>query len=268
VSNPPRFFLGAHQPGWLRDGVAPLFVSDRQLRGYRTLPRAAGPWALDSGAFSTLERGEHFDPPKVYASRVRRYAEEIGSLEWVAPQDWMCEGHIRAKTGLVVAEHQRRTVQNYLELRDLLGDLVRPVVQGESVPDDYLRCVDMYERAGVDLTALPLVGLGSVCRRQATGQAEQIITALNDMGLSRLHGFGIKVLGLRRYGWRLASSDSMAWSYAARRAGRPLPGCTGHINCANCRRYAYQWAASVATIADQAAAAPRQMSLFPIASAG
>jgi hypothetical protein len=27
----------------------PLFVCDRRLRGYKTLPRAAAPWALDSG---------------------------------------------------------------------------------------------------------------------------------------------------------------------------------------------------------------------------
>ena len=33
----------------------------------------------------------------------------------------------------------------------------------------------------------------------------------------------------------------MAWSFAARRQA-PLPGCqTRHLNCANCRRYAYQW---------------------------
>jgi hypothetical protein len=49
-----------------------------------------------------------------------------------------------------------------------------------------------------------------------------------------------KTGGLHLYGHRLASADSMAWSYAARREP-PLPGCTGHKNCANCLRYAGRW---------------------------
>src|SRR5215211_5170043 len=156
----------------------------------------------------------------------------------------MCEAWIVAKTGLTVAEHQHRTVANYVQLRDLAPDLpVVPVVQGWTVTD-YLRCVDRYATAGVDLTTVPLVGLGSVCRRQATGEAEAIITALHERGVTRLHGFGIKVLGLRRYGHLLTSADSMAWSVAARRSV-PLPGCTAHRNCANCPRYAYRWRAEV-----------------------
>ncbi len=34
-----------------------------------------------------------------------RYRDEIGCLLWAAPQDWMCEPWITAKTGLTVAEH-------------------------------------------------------------------------------------------------------------------------------------------------------------------
>ena len=56
----------------------------------------------------------------------------------------------------------------------------------------------------------------------------------------RLHGFGVKTGGLHLYGRQLASADSMAWSYAARRQP-PLPGCTSHKNCANCLAYATQW---------------------------
>jgi len=264
----PRFFLGAHQPAWLRDGKAPLFVSDRQLRGYRTLPRAAGPWALDSGAFTVLARGEEFDPPKVYAARARRYRDEVGRLLWLAQQDRMCEPFMLAKTGLTVAEHQRLTVANFAELRDVAPDLpIVPVIQGWTVTD-YLRCADLFAAplskggADLDLTAVPVAGLGSVCRRQSTRQAEHIITALNDAGIRRLHGFGIKTLGLQRFGWRLASADSMAWSYAARRTARPLPGCVGHINCANCRRYAYRWHADVTARAERATRNPRQMRLF------
>lgn len=77
-----------------------------------------------------------------------------------------------------------------------------------------------------------------------------------------LHGFGIKVLGLRRYGHLLTSADSMAWSVAARRSA-PLPGCTAHRNCANCPRYAYRWRAEVIRAAAHSGTAGTQLTLFP-----
>jgi len=144
-----------------------------------------------------------------------------------------------ARTGLSVREHQERTVASYLELQALAPHLpFIPVVQGWHLAD-YLRCVAMYRAAGVDLARAPLTGLGSVCRRQSTGQIAVIVAALAALGL-RLHGFGIKTSGLHRYGHLLASADSMAWSYAARR-NPPLPGCRGHRNCANCLVYATAW---------------------------
>jgi hypothetical protein len=223
-----------------------LFISDRRLRTYRTLPRAA--WALDSGGFTELSghgTWDHGLTPRQYAARIRRYRAEIGHLAWAAPQDWMTEPFILAKTGLSIAEHQRRTVGNLLCLRDLDPGLrVIPVLQGRTVPD-YLRCADLYARHGIDLAAEPLVGLGSVCRRQASAEVELLVTALRARGIARLHGFGVKTGGLLRCGHLLASADSMAWSYAARRQP-PLPGCeTRHINCANCPRYAYTWHARI-----------------------
>jgi hypothetical protein len=106
---------------------------------------------------------------------------------------------------------------------------------------------------------VPLVGLGSVCRRQATGQIGAITGELTGLGL-RLHGLGVKRRGLARYADHLASADSLAWSYAARR--RPaLPGCTGHRNCANCPRYALAWRAQVLADLD----GPRQLRLGGVA---
>jgi len=84
------------------------------------------------------------------------------------------------------------------------------------------------------------VGLGSVCRRQATSQIAHLIGSLADRGI-RLHGFGVKTSGLGRYVHDLRSSDSMAWSLDARR-GRPLAGCP-HRSCANCLAYATRWRA-------------------------
>jgi hypothetical protein len=245
------FLLGTHQPGWLRHAGVPLFICDRRLTRYRQLPAAVAPWALDSGGFTEQQTyGTWTVTPAAYVTRVRRYRDEIGHLMWAAPQDWMCEpivisggqaGPLRfAGTGLSVAEHQRRTVANYRHLRDLTPDLpFIPVLQGWTA-GDYLRCIDLYAAAGVDLPSQPLVGLGSVCRRQNTSEAAAIITAIRAAGVTRLHGFGFKIGGLARCAHLLTSADSLAWSLDARRSP-PLPGCIRHKNCANCLRYALRW---------------------------
>jgi hypothetical protein len=234
-----RFFLGTHQPGWLGVLDVPLFVSHRRLAGRRSLPRARAPWALDSGGFTELTlHGQWRTPPAVYVDAVRRYQGEIGQLVWAAPQDWMCEPFMLAKTGLTVDRHQALTVDNVTHLRATAADVAFiPVLQGWTLAD-YLACVDRYQAAGIDLTAEPVVGLGSVCRRQSTGEIANIVTELAAAGIA-CHGFGVKTQGLARYGHHLASADSLAWSYDARRRP-PLPGCQ-HSNCANCARYALAW---------------------------
>lgn len=99
------------------------------------------------------------------------------------------------------------------------------------------------------------MGLGSVCRRQATGQIGAITSELARLGL-RPHGFGVKRRGLARYADHLHSADSLAWSIHARH--RPaLAGCTRHRNCANCPRYALAWRAEVLADLD----GPRQLRL-------
>ncbi|MDT4992359.1 MAG: hypothetical protein QOH97_2251 [Actinoplanes sp.] len=262
----PLLLLGTHQPGWLGKAGVPLFVSDTRLRVYKTLPIAIRPWACDSGGFTEIQKfGQWTIGPHEYVARLRRYRDEIGSLRWAAPQDWLlCEpivinggqvGPIRfAGTHLTVAEHQRRTVFNFAQLRELAPELpIVPVVQGWE-PDDYLRCVDLYDRLiGYDLTTVPLVGVGSVCRRQGTHQAGRILRALHTRGVRRLHGFGFKTLGLIAHGHLLTSADSLAWSDVARKLRRPaLSQCAAagrHKNCANCLAYALHWRTRVLSAA-------------------
>jgi hypothetical protein len=234
------FWLGIPEPAWLSRLSVPLFVSDTQLRKRVTLPKALGPWCLDSGGFTQLrDHGTWTVTPREYVDRVYRYREEIGGLVWAAPQDWMCEPQMRDNTGLSVVEHQARTVKNFLELREIAPDLpFIPVVQGW-VLADYVACIARYADAGVDLTMEPLVGLGSVCRRQNTREISGLITTLAGMGLS-LHGFGVKTAGLGAYGYYLASADSMSWSFEARREPIRLPG-HPHQNCASCHVWAQQW---------------------------
>lgn len=247
------FYLGTHEPGWLRRSPVPLFVSRRRLARLSRLPQARAAWALDSGGFTELQLyGRWTVSPRDYVAEVRRYADEVGALEWAAPQDWMCEpiviagGKIGrvvfAGTGLSVPEHQRRTVENLLELRTQASELPwTPVLQGWE-RDDYLRCWDLYAAAGIDLEREPIVGVGSVCRREHSAQALAIFESLRPL---RLHGFGLKLRGLERSAHLLASADSMAWSFGAARRGHLCgqPHRRKGKTCANCYTWAMMWRA-------------------------
>jgi hypothetical protein len=249
-----RFYLGVHDVSWLERTDAPLFLSHARLsrNGRKKMPRAIGRWALDSGGFSELSiRGKWTVTAPEYARAAESYALQIGGLDWAAIQDWMCEPFVLSKTGLSVKEHQARTVASLLELRALApassGVRWLPVLQGFSLAQ-YLECLEAYDKAGVDLRNEPVVGIGSVCRRQHTAEAEETIRRLVDEYALRLHGFGFKITGLRALGRVLTSSDSMAWSFDARRKlpmeGHDKPGPnrrSGHKCCNNCLDFALDW---------------------------
>lgn len=239
-----KFYLGTHHPNWLWKpelSEVPLFPSNRWLRQVKNPKPALMDWALDSGGFTEISTFGRWETSAAsYIESVRRYMADIGRLDWIAPQDWMCEPPMLVKTGLTIEEHQRRTIDSFLELTTLAPEVpVIPVLQGWEL-GDYVRCREMYAEAGVDLSGRT-VGLGSVCRRQSTDQIGLIVTELSDLAL---HGFGVKTLGVQKYGHLLSSSDSLSWSARARRAA-PLPGCShgklGIGNCANCPKFALQW---------------------------
>jgi hypothetical protein len=259
----PRFYLGTHKPHWLwtpgmeylTPGI-PLFVSYRRLLDKAAWKPAARDWALDSGGFSELARhGRWTITPREYAAGVARAVHEIGRLAWAAPQDMMCEegiiyggrvGKVTAPgTGLDLRTHQHLTMLNYVSLVNLWPEYSDapcpfiPVLQGWAL-HEYIRCAELYRAAGVDLAALPLVGLGSVCRRQSGIRIGHIAGYFADNGIA-LHGFGVKVEGLELYARHLASCDSTSWSYDAYRLGRPAFAGCAHQTCSNCPRYAAQW---------------------------
>lgn len=269
------FWLGTHMPHWLakpRIGHArvPLFVSHRRLNSMylnkgRRLPVAVTEWCCDSGGFSELDMfGGWKTRPEEYVEAVHLYDTEIGMLRWAAPMDWMCEQQMLDKTGLTVREHQHRTVDNYVDLVDRWRRHVPdrrcpfiPVVQGQT-PDDYLWCVELYDRAGVDLAAMPIVGVGSVCRRQNTQEIYDVIRTLAAVGM-RMHAFGVKTLGLARYAPYVVSTDSMAWSARGRRE----PGCTPtHKTEANCLDFALGWRQDLLAVAAMANRKNRQTDLL------
>lgn len=235
------FLVGLPEPAWLGRVDVFAFVSRSRLARRKRLPVARTWWALDSGGFTEIKRhGQWTITAAEYVAEVRRYAVEVGMLAWAAPMDWMCEPDQIARTGLTVIEHQRRTVANYVELRQLAPDLpFVPVVQGWTVAD-YVRCVQMYADAGVDLAAQPIVGVGSVCRRSSPTAVWLVLSALHALGLRNLHGFGVSASVLPLVADLLVSSDSQAWSSAARSETEPCPD--GKVDCRNCCHRALEYA--------------------------
>lgn len=244
----PTFYLGTHDPGWLSRLDIPLFISRRRLfknPDRKRFPRARAPWVMDCGGFTELRtHGGWSITADRFIIEVERVRESIGNLQWVPCMDWMCEPSMIAKTGKSVVEHQALTIENFMYLRERLGAVVAPVVQGWEL-DDYLRHVEDYRAVGVDLYAEPIVGVGSICRRDQDAQITAIMQALAPL---KMHAFGVRGRALLECREVLRSADSMAWSFDARYAN-PLPGCFhgpyGTGNCANCIRYAVRWYADV-----------------------
>jgi len=240
---PENFYMGTPEPAWLRRTAVPLFVSYKRLiRLKGKLPRAVGPWALDSGGFTELAiHGRYSFEPKTYARFVQRVIDEIGGLKWAAIMDWMCEPFMLGKTGLTIKDHQRLTCESYCELRYHAPDVPwLPVVQGYKL-EDYLRHLDMYDRRDDLLAELPLVGVGSICRRQGTKEIAELLRQLQAQGL-RIHAFGMKTAGILQSSQFIESADSQAWSFGARRRKVKLADCTHKgKNCSWCLRYALLW---------------------------
>lgn len=231
------FMLGTHRPNWLYPGsrerrpAGPLFVSARQLTHARrtAYPSCDTRFCVDSGGFTELrQNGGWVTTPEAYAAQVQALDEQTGTLQWAAIQDWMVEDDALRCTGRTVREHQQLTVASFLALRSLAPHIRwLPVLQGQTL-EEYFEHVDMYAAAGVHLATMELVGVGSVCRRQASTEIADILRALAGAGL-RLHGFGIKTGGLELGAAYLSSSDSLAWSLGARRR---FPGAQNSIHVA------------------------------------
>lgn len=234
-----ELYVRTRIPAWLGRTDVPLVLAVREFYQRRRYPRALGVWGLDSGTY--FEKiSLHRSSPKSYAALVATVAEEVGGLQWAAIQDWPCEPQALAYSQEPVEQHQIRTVNSYLELCEKAPSLPwLPILQGRNL-NDYLRCVDLYTAAGVDLHG-SLVGIGSVCRR-SNASATQLLRRLARGGL-RFHAFGVDTRAVGKCGDVLVSYDSMAWSVSARRERILTPQCVGkgHKTCSNCMEYAIAW---------------------------
>lgn len=222
------YFVGLHQPA---DAVHfdACCISINRLRGRRR-PVRCDQVLVDSGAFTELARhGRYRHPVEDYAAELYRlHASGVVNIVAAVAQDYMCEPAMMARTGLTIRAHQRLTISRYDALLAELGRLfdgscpftVMPVLQGHA-PRDYVRHIHMY---GSRLMPEMWVGVGSVCKRNGSPQAiVEILHAIRSVRQDlQLHGFGLKRTALEHPSVRshLASADSMAWSFAARRQGR------------------------------------------------
>ena len=215
------FFVGVHQPSDAKH-LGPVFVSVNRLIGKwgRRSRFTDRPWIMDSGAFTTIAtHGGYPEPVSAYAEAIRRWAAP--NLLAAVAQDYMCEPHMLARTGLTVADHQRLTIERYIALMQCNTGGVRilPVLQGYE-PEDYARHALAYGRW---LAKGQWVGVGSICKRNGKpGAVLEVLRAIKNVRPDlRLHGFGLKTTSLAVPEIRalLESADSMAWSYAARRDG-------------------------------------------------
>jgi len=214
-----RFYIGLHHPSDAQHFDA-CCISINRIRE-RKSAFSVNRWIMDSGAFTEISTyGGYRHDVAEYAAAARLWSE-VGRLEAIVAQDWMCEPWIIQKTGLSVDEHQRLTVERYDALvGEALPAPVLPVLQG-FLPTDYLRHVRQYSsRLRPDMW----VGVGSVCKRN--GRPSEVATILATIKSERpdlrLHGFGLKKTALLDPSVRvhLHSADSMAWSYSARKQGR------------------------------------------------
>lgn len=211
------FYVGLHQVSDAKH-FERSFISVNRLMG-RKSDFIVDDWIMDSGAFSRINtKGEHLKISE-YAERINRFSS-CGNLVAAVTQDYLCEPLILKKTGFTILKHQKLTLERYLDLRSETEVYVMPVLQGYA-PEQYMEHVEMY---GADLEEGAYVGVGSVCRRNTRPlEVLEVFAAIKKKRPDlRLHGFGLKHTALEDAALRklLYSSDSMAWSFAARYEGR------------------------------------------------
>ncbi|EQB16816.1 MULTISPECIES: DUF7221 family queuine tRNA-ribosyltransferase-like protein [Sphingobium] len=172
-------------------------------------------------------------------------------FRWFASMDYCVEPEI-ARDREEVLDRISRTIRANFDCRSGARDLgiehrLMPVIQGRR-PEDYERCLDGLL---LDYSRTPLIGVGSLCRREVSGP-EGLIAVLDHLDRIlprdvRLHGFGVKgtaLSHLKGLEYRLASTDSQAYGQTARHDAlvRGVPKTdrlvAQHMQAWTCRQFA------------------------------
>lgn len=213
------FFVGWHRPPHAHRFDRCMISANVLSRRVSDFP--VNDWIMDSGAFTeVVKNGGYRSGPADYARSAERWSV-CGNMLAAVSQDYMCEEVALNATGMTIRDHQRLTVSRYDAIRCLVrSDIhIMPVLQGYR-PREYVNHIRDY---GARLSCGMWVGVGSVCKRNSSvSEIEDVLGHIKEERSDLLlHGFGIKLTALRSdFVWRsLHSSDSMAWSYAARMNG-------------------------------------------------
>lgn len=161
---------------------------------------------LDSGAFGSA----FYDGGYTYG--IDDYLGIVEKLmpEWWVAMDYPCEPNIMPQ--LPIRERIKMTIANTKILAATPFPGFLPVIQGWAV-EDYLYCAKRMEEEGL---ILPVMGIGSICRRGSQGKIVAIVAALaNQLPGIKLHAFGVKINTLNYNKGEilnyLDSLDTAAW---------------------------------------------------------
>lgn len=159
------------------------------------------------------ETGDYVTPDEDYVE----YVQDVGADLW-SLRDYPCEPEVLEQHDRTVEEHQRMTTDRHRNLLDIAADegvdgQPVSVLQGQDLVD-YLEHYDQLREAGA---ITDYVGIGSVCRRHAEDDIQEIVLGVRDALPSRyrIHAFGVKIPVLEKTGVvdALASADSCAYDY-------------------------------------------------------
>jgi hypothetical protein len=209
-----HFYTGWHQPVKGPSGCQNFslcMVSVNRLIGRKSPDFPVNNWGLDSGAFSRFILGLEHMPVSNYARLIFKFAHN-GILDFVVPQDYLCDPYVRGLTGKSTEESQRLTIERYEQLLAFnLPTYLMPVLQGYH-PHEYVKHLRDY---GDRIPPNAWVGVGSLCKRNSNPSliAAVLMAIKSERPDLRLHGFGVKKksLNTNRMVWDLLySADSAA----------------------------------------------------------
>lgn len=251
-----KFYIGVNQYQQL-SWVEKHFIYSYQLARRRKHPWMVPDrlnWIMDSGSFSELKmNGKYTFTPQEYFNTIEHWQPDI-----FVNMDYMCEPNQLEKTGMTVDQHQLLSLENQIQLKELLEDSwmnghveLMGVIQGWT-PLDYEDHIQLLKDHDM---IMPYMGIGSVCRRGDTNQILKVIkTVSKQLPNTKLHGFGVKtdILSNPLPHMVLDSVDSQAWCMAGNYGENAeyMKKCLHHEwkrcpknteDCRNCGRFMNTW---------------------------
>jgi hypothetical protein len=180
------------------------FWKNGKFRGKPRFPKTMQKLFLDSGGYQAFTRFGS------YPFQVEDYARYIKDVcpNFAATMDFPCEPQLSLGT---VEERIRKTVSSAKALAKLLENVELVMVLQGYQRQDYLSCIDLYEKEDLNLD---YVAVGSLCRRKSIKEIYKILEAIMKvLPNSKIHGFGLSLSAVKDFSiFQLIDSfDTQAW---------------------------------------------------------